>query len=96
MHRGRLSSAAPTRAGSRSTAPRSTRTACAVDLPFIAGQLGCDSVPVSARCFAPLTVPEGSYLVMGDDCACFVPRADMVGTVFAIVWPVDRLFSPLG
>lgn len=33
---------------------------------------------------------------MGDDCACFVPRADMVGTVFAIVWPVDRLFSPLG
>lgn len=31
-----------------------------------------------------------------DDCACFIPRADMVGTVFAIVWPVDRLFSPLG
>lgn len=36
------------------------------DLPFTAGGLDCDSSPGSARCFAPITVPEGSYLVMGD------------------------------
>jgi len=85
------------------------------DLPFVAGQLDCTSVPVSSRCFGPIAVPEGAYLVMGDnranssdsvaqcrarqttqDCARFVPREDMVGRVFAIVWPLDRLSSPLG
>ena len=36
------------------------------DLPFIAGGLDCASTPRSARCFPPITVPEGSYLVLGD------------------------------
>lgn len=36
------------------------------DLPFTAGGLDCASTPRSARCFPPITVPEGSYLVLGD------------------------------
>lgn len=37
------------------------------DLPFDAGTLDCDSTPVSHRCFAEVTVPAGSYLVLGDN-----------------------------
>lgn len=36
------------------------------DIPFTAGGLDCDSDPRSARCFGPITVPAGSYLVVGD------------------------------
>lgn len=36
------------------------------DIPFTAGGLDCASDPVSARCFAPISVPPGKYLVMGD------------------------------
>ncbi len=37
------------------------------DLPFVAGSLDCDSVPMSTRCFGPVTVPEESYFVLGDN-----------------------------
>lgn len=37
------------------------------DLPFVAGSLDCDSEPTSSRCFGPVTVPEDSYLVLGDN-----------------------------
>lgn len=36
------------------------------DSPFTAGGLDCTSTPVSARCFAPIVVPQGKYLVLGD------------------------------
>lgn len=36
------------------------------DLPFQPGSLDCESVVRSARCFPPIAVPEGSYLVLGD------------------------------
>ncbi len=37
------------------------------DFPFIPGEMDCESEPASARCFAPVTVPEGHYLMLGDN-----------------------------
>ncbi len=37
------------------------------DLPFTPGQLDCATVPASSRCFGPVTVPDGQYLVLGDN-----------------------------
>jgi signal peptidase I len=39
----------------------------AKDLPFTPGELDCDSSPASPRCFPLLTVPDDSYLVLGDN-----------------------------
>lgn len=36
------------------------------DLPFAAGVLDCGTLPRSARCFGPVTVPEGRLLMLGD------------------------------
>lgn len=36
------------------------------DFPFEPGELDCDTTPRSARCFDEVTVPEASYLVLGD------------------------------
>lgn len=37
------------------------------DLPFIDGTLDCATVPRSMRCFAEVTVPDDSYLMLGDN-----------------------------
>ena len=37
------------------------------DFPFEAGTLDCSTTPRSARCFDGVTVPDGSYLVLGDN-----------------------------
>ncbi|MGF3055968.1 signal peptidase I [Microbacterium sp. YY-01] len=36
------------------------------NFPFEPGTLDCSSQPVSGRCFDEVTVPEGSYLMLGD------------------------------
>lgn len=36
------------------------------DLPFRPGQFDCSTTPRSTRCFAPIEVPAGQLLVMGD------------------------------
>lgn len=36
------------------------------DYAFVPGTLDCTSQTRSARCFGPITVPEGRYLVLGD------------------------------
>lgn len=36
------------------------------DLPFVAGSLDCSSTPRSSRCFPEVTVPDDSYLMLGD------------------------------
>ena len=52
------------------------------DYPFVAGELDCSSTPRSARCFDEITVPDDSYLVLGDnransaDSAVFCRQAD--------------------
>lgn len=37
------------------------------DLPFQQGALDCDSVPRSMRCLPEVRVPDGAYLVLGDN-----------------------------
>lgn len=36
------------------------------DLPFVSGEMDCASEVRSPRCFEPVTVPAGEYLVLGD------------------------------
>ncbi|WP_344818053.1 signal peptidase I [Microbacterium soli] len=36
------------------------------DFPFTAGSLDCTTAPVSLRCLPEVTVPAGSYLMLGD------------------------------
>ncbi|MFT4050817.1 MAG: signal peptidase I [Microbacterium sp.] len=36
------------------------------NFPFVSGDLDCTTTPRSSRCFDEVTVPEGSYLVLGD------------------------------
>ncbi|MDN4641993.1 signal peptidase I [Agreia sp. PsM10] len=36
------------------------------DYPFASGVLDCQTEPASMRCFAPITVKEGEFLVLGD------------------------------
>ena len=53
------------------------------DLPFEPGALDCATTPRSTRCFDEVTVPDASYLVLGDNravsadsaAACRVPDA---------------------
>lgn len=57
------------------------------DLPFTAGTLDCATEPASLRCLPEVTVPEDSYLVLGDHRAasadgaygCRTPGADPNG-----------------
>ncbi|MDN6659053.1 MAG: signal peptidase I, partial [Acidipropionibacterium jensenii] len=37
------------------------------NFPFTPGKLDCGTTPRSFRCFAPVTVPENSYLMLGDN-----------------------------
>lgn len=37
------------------------------NLPFEPGTLDCETTAISLRCFPALTVPEGNYLVLGDN-----------------------------
>lgn len=37
------------------------------NIPFDVGVLDCSSEPISLRCFDPVEVPAGSYLVLGDN-----------------------------
>jgi signal peptidase I len=37
------------------------------DFPFVPGQLTCDTDRKSARCFGPVTVPDGNLWMMGDN-----------------------------
>ncbi|MDP5227746.1 MULTISPECIES: signal peptidase I [Arthrobacter] len=79
------------------------------DLPFPPGAGCTDPKKRSARCFGPIHVPAGQYLVLGDhrsdsrdsvvscrgpaagsDCAVFVPRSQVVGKVFGILYPFSK------
>lgn len=78
------------------------------DLPFVAGQLDCQSAERSRRCFPLVEVPEGKYLMMGDHrsnssdgishCRGNTEAENCVRFVDAehIVGPVSSIVWPLG
>lgn len=37
------------------------------DIDFTPGVVDCDTTPRSLRCFGPVTVPDGAYLMLGDN-----------------------------
>ncbi len=50
--------------------------------------------------FGPVTVPDGQFFMMGDNrpfsadsrsSLGTIPRQDIIGRAFVIIWPVDRL-----
>jgi signal peptidase I len=78
------------------------------DFPFTAGSLDCATVPRSPRCFDPITVPAGSYLMLGDNrtnsadsaAACRTPDASdecwRWASRDAIVGKAVLIFWPIG
>jgi signal peptidase I len=81
------------------------------DHPFRPKSLDCESTVQSTRCFAPIVVPEGSYLVLGDHrsrsadsvvgCRGATSAADCArfvdrGDVIGRVWHVLYPFSRWG
>ncbi|MDJ0395870.1 signal peptidase I [Rhodococcus sp. G-MC3] len=75
-----------------------------MDFLFAAGTLDCTTVPASARCFGPITVPDGNLWMMGDnrnhsadsrahvadEYTGTVPISDVVGQARLIVLPPSR------
>ncbi|MEO9222178.1 MAG: signal peptidase I [Mycobacteriaceae bacterium] len=74
------------------------------DFPFEKGKVDCETAPKSQRCFAPVTVPDGHFWMMGDnrndsadsryhigdDARGTVPRGNVIGKARLIVSPISR------
>ncbi len=68
------------------------------DFPFRTGEQSCSTPLRSGRCFDPVTVPEGSLWMMGDNRSNSadsrrhgpVPVSDVIGKARLIVLPITR------
>ncbi|WP_370893825.1 signal peptidase I [Janibacter sp. GXQ6167] len=72
------------------------------DFEFIPGQLDCTTDPRSTRCFSEVTVPKGSYFVLGDhrsqsgDSAINCRSSASDGATCAQFVPMDQVVGTVG
>ncbi|AOW92366.1 signal peptidase I [Rhodococcus sp. WMMA185] len=64
-----------------------------MDFPFVPGSQTCDTALKSARCFGPVTVPEGNLWMMGDNRSNSADSRYHVGDELQGTIPIDNVIG---
>ncbi|MEV0946262.1 signal peptidase I [Rhodococcus sp. NPDC049939] len=64
-----------------------------MDFPFVPGSQTCETAVKSARCFGPVTVPEGNFWMMGDNRSSSADSRYRVGDELQGTIPLDNVIG---